>query len=129
MVAMVRPDMALAGRSTRRGAGARWLIIGVVITLLVLLIDASLHSRSPGPEQQLAAGDWVDRVLPVVSESNTQGLRVQQLWSGALKAKAASVTSEIDQIAAGAGAAYKTVVALRPPPQLAGAAGLLEACL
>lgn len=102
---------------------------GIVITLLVLLIDASLHSRSPGPEQQLAAGEWIDRVLPVVSESNTEGLRVQQLWSNALKMKAASVTSEVDQIAAGAAKAYRTVVALRPPEQLAGAAGLLEACL
>src|SRR5579872_848837 len=129
MLAMVRPDMALAGRSTRRGAGVRWLVIGIVITLLVLLIDASLHSRSPGPGQQLAAGDWVDHALPVISESNTEGVRVQQLWSGALKMKPASVTSEIDQIAVGAAAAYRTVVGLRPPSQLAGAAGLLEACL
>lgn len=121
--------MALAGRSTRRGAGARWLIIGVVITLLVLLIDASLHSRSTGPQQQLAAGAWVDRVLPVISESNTEAVRVRQLWAGALKMKAASVTSEIDQIAAGANGAYRTVVGLRPPASLAGAAGLLEACL
>lgn len=121
--------MALAGRSTRRGAGARWLVIGVVITLLVLLIDASLHSRSTGPGQQLAAGAWVDRVLPAVSESNTEGVRLQQLWSGALTMKGPSVGSEIDQLAAGAEGAYKRVVSLRPPSQLAGAAGLLEACL
>jgi hypothetical protein len=121
--------MALAGRTTRRGAGARWLVIGVVITLLVLLIDASLHSRSPNPGQQLAAGEWADRVLPVISESNTEGIQLQQLWSSALTMKAPVVTAEIDQIAAGAAGAYKTVVALRPPVQLAGAAGLLEACL
>lgn len=126
---MVRPDMALAGRSTRRGAGARWLIIGVVITLLVLLIDASLHSRSPGPGQQLAAGAWVDRVLPVIAESNTESARLQQLWSEALTMKAPAVNSEIDQLASGAAGAYKAVVSLRPPSQLSGAAGLLEACL
>ncbi|HVA73507.1 MAG TPA: hypothetical protein VNF71_02955 [Acidimicrobiales bacterium] len=100
-----------------------------MITLLVLLIDASLHSRSPGPGQQLAAGAWVDRVLPVVSESNTEGVRLQQLWSGALTMKAPAVSSEMDQLASGAAEAYKTVVSLRPPAQLAGAAGLLEACL
>lgn len=121
--------MALAGRSTRRGAGARWLITGVVITLLVLLIDASLHSRSPVPGQQLAAGAWVDRVLPVITESNTESARLQQLWSGALTMKASAVSSEIDQLASGTAGAYKTVVSLRPPSQLAGAAGLLEACL
>jgi len=57
---MVEGGMALAGRSSRRGAGARWLAIGIVVTLLVLLIDASLHSRSQSPGQQLAAGTWVD---------------------------------------------------------------------
>lgn len=121
--------MALAGRSTRRGAGTRWLIIGVVITLLVLLIDASLHSRSTAPGQQLAAGAWVDRVLPVISESNTDGSRLKQLWSGALTMKAPAVSAEIDQLAAGAQNSYRTVVSLRPPAQLAGAAGLLEASL
>src|SRR6202522_2645003 len=35
--------MALASRAARRGgAGRRWLLIGVVVTLFVLLIDASL---------------------------------------------------------------------------------------
>lgn len=43
--------------------------------------------------------------------------------------KGPSVGSEIDQLASGAASAYKTVVSLRPPIQLAGAAGLLEACL
>jgi hypothetical protein len=121
--------MALAGRSTRRGAGARWIIIGIVITILVLLIDASLHSRSPGPGEQLAVGAWVDRVLPVISESNSEGVELQQLWSGALSAKAATVTAEVDRIAGSAAQSYKTVVSLRPPTPLAGAAGLLEACL
>ena len=121
--------MALAGRSTRRGAGSRWIVIGVVITLLVLLIDASLHSRSPGPGQQLAAGEWVDRALPAISASNTEGAQLQQLWAAALSMKGPDVSSTVDRIATGAARAYKTVVALRPPSQLAGSAGLLEACL
>jgi hypothetical protein len=121
--------MALAGRSARRGAGARWLFVGIVITLVVLLVDASLHSRSPGPGQQLAAGAWVDRVLPVIATSNTEGVQLNQLWADGLTMKPAQVTALVDQIASGANTAYKQVVALRPPPNLAGSAGLLEACL
>lgn len=121
--------MALAGRFARRGAGARWLLVGIVITLVVLLVDASLHSRSPGPGQQLAAGTWVDRVLPVITTSNTEGVQLEQLWSGGLSMKPDQITSLVDQIAVGASAAYKQVVDLRPPSNLAGSAGLLEACL
>lgn len=124
-----KAGMALAGRSARRGAGARWLFVGIVITLVVLLVDASLHSRSPGPGQQLAAGAWVDRVLPVIATSNTEGVQLDQLWANGLTMKPAEVTALVDQVASGASTAYKQVVALRPPPNLAGSAGLLEACL
>ncbi|HEX4865083.1 MAG TPA: hypothetical protein VFV02_13520 [Acidimicrobiales bacterium] len=121
--------MALAGRSARRGSGARWLFVGIVITLVILLVDASLHSRSPGPGHQLAAGSWVDRVLPVITTSNTEGVQLDQLWSNGLSMKPGQVTALVDQIAAGASTSYKQVVDLRPPSNLVGSAGLLEACL
>ena len=121
--------MALAGRSARRGAGARWLFVGIVITVIVLLIDASVHWRSPGPGRQLASGAWVDRVLPVITASNTEGVQLDQLWSSGLNMKASQVTALIDQVATGAGVAYKQVVNLHPPTNLGGSAGLLEACL
>jgi hypothetical protein len=121
--------MALAGRSARRGTGARWLFVGIVITLVVLLVDASLHSRSTGPGQQLASGAWVDRVLPVIAASNTEAVQLNELWSSGLSMKPAQVTTLVDQVATGASGGYKQVVALRPPANLAGSAGLLEACL
>lgn len=122
--------MALPGRSGRRGgAGFRWVAVGVVITLLVLLIDASLNSRSPAPQRALAAGTWVDRVLPVITSSNSEGQILDSIWANGLKMPASSVASEIDQVAAGAAQNYQAVLRTRPPDQLGGPAGLLEAAL
>jgi hypothetical protein len=122
--------MALASRSARRGsAGRRWLLIGVVITLFVLLIDASLQSRSPGPGQELAAGAWIDRALPVVTTSTEEGQQLAATWSNGLQTPATSLSSQLDQIASGSHQAYEQIVALHPPANVAGAAGLLEACL
>jgi hypothetical protein len=122
--------MALASRSARGGgAGRRWLLIGVIITLLVLLIDAALQSRSPAPGQQLAAGAWIDRVLPIVTTSTSEGQQIAGIWNDALQTPATSLSAQLDQVAAGSAGAYKEVVALHPPVNLAGAAGLLEACL
>jgi hypothetical protein len=122
--------MALASRSARRsGAGRRWLLIGVVITLLVLLIDAALQSRSPGPSQQLAAGAWIDRVLPIVATSTAEGQQMAAIWNNGLQTPASSLSSQLDEIAAGSASAYRQVVALHPPSNVAGAAGLLEASL
>jgi hypothetical protein len=122
--------MALVSRSVRRGGtGRRWLVIGIVITLFVLLIDASLHSRSSGPRNQLATGAWVDRALPLVTTSTEEGRQLAAAWSDALHEPGSSLSAQINQIAAGSASAYREASALRPPDNLAGPAGLLDASL
>ena len=122
--------MALASRTPRRGgAGSRWIAAGVVITLLVLLINASLNSRSDGPVQQLAAGTWVDKVLPIITSSNAEGRVLQSVWSGGLQTPAAQVASEVSTVAAVSNQDYANLVKLRAPAALSGAAGLLETSL
>lgn len=122
--------MALAGRSSRRSVtGVRWLAVGVAATLVILLVDASLHSRSSSPGQQLAAGTWVDRVLPIITSSSVDGRIIAGIWSGGLSMPAAEIAGQLQQVATGSAQAYDTVVKLRPPANLGGPAGLLEACL
>jgi hypothetical protein len=122
--------MALASRSARRsGAGSRWLLIGVVITLFVLLINASLQSRSPGPGQQLAAGAWLDRALPIITTSTEEGQQLAAIWTNGLKTPASTLDAQLNQVAGGAAAAYQQIIGLRPPTNVAAAAGLLEASL
>lgn len=119
-----------AGRSARRsGAGIRWVAVGVVLTLFILLIDASLKSRSPGAIQQISVGAWVDRVLPVIANSNAEGRELAALWTDGLTTPASSDASEVTALASGAAAQYQTVARLAPPVGLGGAAGLLDAAL
>ncbi len=125
-----RCAMALVSRSARRGGvGRRWLLIGVVITLFVLLIDAALQSRSPGPDKELATGAWIDRVVPLVTVSTEEGQQLATIWTNAVQTPPSSVSAQLNQIATGAANAYQQAAALRPPAGLSGAAGLLDACL
>jgi hypothetical protein len=122
--------MALVSRSVRRGStGRRWVVAGIVITLFVLLIDASLHSRSPGPDNQLATGAWVDRALPLMTTSTEEGNQLATIWSDGLHLPAASLSLQLNQLSSNAAAAYRQAAALRPPDNLAGPAGLLDASL
>jgi hypothetical protein len=122
--------MALAGRSSHRDGGRRLLVAGLVITLVVVVIDASLKSRSPNVAPRMAASAWVDRVLPIIQESTTEGREIARVRSsGVTSSSATSITSQVGQVATAAQRSYQQLVALHPPDQLAGAAGLLEACL
>ncbi|MGC8514116.1 MAG: hypothetical protein ACP5P1_13950 [Acidimicrobiales bacterium] len=122
--------MTLAGLpSRRRGAGLRWITVGVVVTILILLIDASLKSKSPTPTHRLAVGAWVDKVLPAITSSTTQGQVIASIWSGGLSRSAPTLAATIDGAAAKAVSDYTTVSKLDPPSSLGGSAGLLEASL
>lgn len=123
--------MALPGRPGRRGGTGwfRWVAAGVVITLLILLIDASLKSRSPSLQASISQGAWVDRVMPVITSSNEESRVLSSVWKDGLHMAPASVASTIDSVATGAAKNYTTVVDLRPPSDLGGPAGLLEAAL
>jgi hypothetical protein len=100
-----------------------------VITLFVLLINASLQSRSPGPGQQLAAGAWLNRALPIIATSTEEGQQLSAIWTNGLKTPENTLDAQLNQLAGGAAAAYHQMVGLHPPTNLAPAAGLLEACL
>lgn len=101
----------------------------MVITLFVLLIDASLHSRSTGQVQQISAGKWIDAVLPVITASDSEGQELAAVWTNGLKTQPSALVSEVDLIASDAATDYAAVAKLSPPADLAGPAGLLEAAL
>ncbi|MHB8505695.1 MAG: hypothetical protein ACYDEN_08265, partial [Acidimicrobiales bacterium] len=121
--------MALASRSSRRASGRRWLAVGVVLTLLVLLVDASIKSRSPGPTRQLNGSIWIDRAFALVEQSDVQGEELASFLSDTKPTSGAAVTAQLDGVAAGARSTYLAYTRIRPPADLAGAAGLLQSCL
>jgi hypothetical protein len=95
----------------------------------VLLIDASLHSTSNKTVQDLSAGKWVDEVLPIIAASNSEGQMIQSVWTNGLHMPSATISTELGRVATGSAQAYQQAVHLKPPAEMQGAAGLLEACL
>ena len=116
-----------SGRS--RGGSSRWLVIPLVLTLVVLLVDAAMHARSKQPESRLDSEAWVDKALPDIAQSSAQGLEIAEISSSPLDSASPAVAAELSQIALAATSTYKAVLADTAPPGVASSAGLLQACL
>jgi hypothetical protein len=123
--------MAMPPRSSKgRGGSQRWLVVPFVLTLVVVLVDASMHARSTRPEATLDSQAWVDKVLPAIAQSSAQGSELAQVSSGAIAAGGSTaVANELSGIAAASTSTYQAVVADAAPSEMAPAAGLLQACL
>jgi hypothetical protein len=122
--------MAMPPRSSRsRGGSARWLVVPLVLTLVVLLVDAAMHARSKQPEARLNSQTWVDRALPDIAQSSVQGSEIAEISSSPLDSASPAVAAELSQIALAATSTYKALSDDAAPPGVAPAAGLLQACL
>jgi hypothetical protein len=116
--------------SKARGGSQRWLVVPFVLTLAVVLVDASMHARSTRPEATLNSQAWVDKVLPAIAQSSAQGNELAQLSSGAIASGGSTaIANEMTDIAAATASTYRGVVADVAPSEVAPSAGLLQACL
>ncbi|PZR77455.1 MAG: hypothetical protein DLM65_15690, partial [Candidatus Aeolococcus gillhamiae] len=104
-------------------------MLGVVLTLVILLVDAALNSTSPATVQQLSTSAWVDRVLPLVAESTSQGNEINQIRNHTIGMSGKSISDQLHAASSGAGRVYQQIIAVKPPAGVNAASGLLVACL
>ncbi len=116
-------------RSTRTRGGSRWLVVPLVLTLVVLLLDAAMHAQSKQPDTRVDNEAWVDKALPAIAQSSAQGFEIAEISSTPLVGASPAVAAQLSQIALAATSTYRAVLADAAPPGVAPAAGLLQACL
>lgn len=121
--------MVSAGRYTRKGAGRRWLVVGMVVTVLVLFVDASVRSRSPAPAQALASQVWMDRAVPLIQASDVEGKDLAGFRSATSTVAAGVVGADLTSMLTQTASTETALSRLVAPPSLQAAAGLLSACL
>src|SRR5580658_1002076 len=83
-------------RSTRRG-GRPWLFFALLATVLVLVINAAMSARSPGPARQQAQESYLDQALPAIEQSTQQGLDVSDVLGQALTLSPSTLATHLNQ--------------------------------
>ena len=87
--------MAVIGRRRR----PRWLWFLVMITVIVLLVDLVVSTRSDEPSRRVAALGYLDQVRAQIEQSNRQGADVTDVRSKAAELGRAGVTKRLDRVA------------------------------
>ncbi len=120
--------MALASR--RRGRRKpRWLLIGALLSLAVLTVNATLSARSKEPGQRLAQLSYLDRVRPHIEQSTAHGAEIAQVRSGGMRLGRDGIRRRLDRVARQAQEALAAVQREEPPDDLATSHSLLVAAM
>jgi hypothetical protein len=121
--------MALVSRTVRRSSARRWVILGVVATVIVLLIDVAISDRSRGPGRQLADQSWLDEAEPLITQSTQDGQAIVAIRTEALKLPGLVIASRLNQVAASTDQTLSKLRRLIAPTELATSASMLLATM
>ena len=115
-------------RSTRR-RGRSWLFFAVLVSLLVLAVNAAMSARSPAPAREEAAQSYLDQALPAIQQSSQEGLDIASVRSEAANLSPATMIGHINGVVAQAQQTLALVEKLNPPAAAKTGHALLVAAL
>ena len=117
--------MALAPRR-RRGRRPRWVLLGLIATVVVLLVNAAFSSPD-NPSRRLARLAYLDNVRPQIDRSTAQGASIAQVRAEAVTLGRQGVTPRMTRLVRDADAVLSAVRRVKPPDGLVTAHNILVA--
>jgi len=118
-----------SSRRSRRVRRRRWIVVGIVLSLLVLAINALSESTGDEAALRLATISYLDSVRPEIQASTSQGAELADLRNRATELGRATVTERLQEVGIEALAAVREVEEARPPDELRTNHSLLVASL
>jgi len=119
--------MAFAPRRRRRRS--RWLLVGVVLSVLAVFVNAGFSARSKGPSRRLAALAYIDQVRPQVERSTALGSDVAEVRTTAGQLGRNGIRRSMERVGREAAAELRAVRRLEPPAGLSTGHTLLVATM
>ncbi|MGI8684392.1 MAG: hypothetical protein ACR2MO_04765 [Acidimicrobiales bacterium] len=117
--------MALASRR-RRGRRPRWLLFGLLATVVVLLVNVAFSS-SDTPSRRRAQLAYLDDVRPQIDLSTAQGESIAKVRTEAINLGQEGATRRVGRIVRDADAVLAAVRRAKPPDGLSTAHSILVA--
>ncbi|MEO7837562.1 MAG: hypothetical protein ABIS21_07985 [Acidimicrobiales bacterium] len=115
--------MAFAPR--RRRHRPRWILVGVLVSLMALVVGVCFSSRSKGPAKRLAGLVYVDQVRPHVDASIRQGTDVVLIRDTAAALGPDGIRRNMERVRRDAATGLRGVRRIDPPFEFATTHSLL----
>lgn len=119
--------MAMVRRRRRRKP--RWIGLALILTLIVLAVNAAVNGRDPEPSRRLERLAYLDVVRPLVQDSTDQGTELAGLRDKAAELGRAGITRRLDRLKRETAAVVESLQAASPPDSMAGTNSLLMAAM
>lgn len=109
--------MAFAPRRRRRRR-SRLILVGLVLSLVALFVNAGYSSNSKSPSERLARLAYVDQVRSHIERSTLQGADVAVVRSDATQLGRSGIRRKMDRVLRDTALELRAVRRLDPPPDL-----------
>ncbi|HUP69164.1 MAG TPA: hypothetical protein VM142_05040 [Acidimicrobiales bacterium] len=116
--------MAFAPRRRRRRR-SRLIVVGLLLSLVALLVNAGYSSSSRSPSKRLARLAYIDQVRPHVDRSTLQGDDITLVRAQATKLGRNGIRRKMGRVRRDAAVELRAVRGLDPPPELSANHSLL----
>ena len=116
--------MATASRRRRRRT-SRWVLLGLILTLVTVLVNVVASAGSDGPARRFSEQAYLDRMRPLVARSTEQGADLSRVRSQALRIGREGVQRQLVRVTEDARSVLDEVQGAEPPESLTVARSVL----
>lgn len=90
--------MARSPRRRRRRRTPRWVLLGLLLTLVTLLVSAVVSADGDGPARRFSEQNYLDRVRPLVTRSSDQGAELARVRTQAIRLGREAVQRQLARV-------------------------------
>jgi hypothetical protein len=121
-MAMARPPRR---RPPRRRRAPRWLLLGLVLSLVTLGVAVVSSAGGDGPARRYSEQTYLDQVRPLVERSSEQGAELARVRAQVLRLGRDAVQRQLARLAQDAQAVLADVPMVEAPPSMSVASSVL----
>ena len=121
--------MAMGPQRRRRRSLSRWVLVGVLLSLVTVSVSVVSSAQTDGPARRFSELAYIDEMRPLIERSSAQGSVISQVRANGLRLGRDAVRHQLTRVRQEAGGVLSEAEKVEPPKSLATAHSVLIATM